>query len=69
MGEFLVLAKFQGKGIASIVVKEIFKEHPRKWSIAVMPENIKALKFWRKIISEASHGVLLNEWKRKYCCR
>ena len=32
MGEFFVLAKFQGKGLASIVVKEIFKEHPGKWS-------------------------------------
>lgn len=56
MGEFFVLAKFQGKGIASIVAREIFKEHPGKWSIAVMPENIKAVKFWRKIISEASYG-------------
>ncbi len=56
MGEFFVLAKFQGKGIASIVAREMFKEHPGKWSIAVMPENIKAVKFWRKIISEVSHG-------------
>ncbi|WP_207760981.1 GNAT family N-acetyltransferase [Holospora curviuscula] len=56
MGEFFVLAKFQEKGIASIVAREIFKEHPGKWSIAVMPENIKAIKFWRKIISEASYG-------------
>ena len=56
MGEFFVLAKFQGKGIAITVAREIFKAHPGKWSIAVMPENIKAEKFWRKIISEASHG-------------
>ena len=56
MGEFFVLSKFQGKGIASIVAREILKEHKGKWSIAVMPENIKAIKFWRKIISEASHG-------------
>ena len=56
MGEFFVLAKFQGKGIASTVAREVLKEHPGKWSIAVMPENIKAVKFWRKIISEASQG-------------
>ncbi len=56
MGEFFVLAKFQGKGIASAVVKQIFKEHPGKWSIAVMPENIKAVKFWRKITSDFSKG-------------
>jgi predicted acetyltransferase/RimJ/RimL family protein N-acetyltransferase len=69
MGEFFVLAKFQGKGVASTVARKIFKEYPGKWSIAVMPENIKALKCWRKIISEASHGVVLNEWKYRYCCR
>ena len=56
MGEFFILAKFQGKGIANIVIQEIFKQHPGKWSIAVMPENIKALKFWRRVISEATHG-------------
>lgn len=56
MGEFFVLAKFQGQGIARMVAREIFKEHPGKWSIAVMPENIKAVKFWRKIIVEVSGG-------------
>lgn len=56
MGEFFVLAKFQGKGVASTVARQIFNEHPGKWSIAVMPENIKAVNFWRKIIPEASHG-------------
>jgi len=56
MGEFFVLAKFQGKGVANTVAREILKEHPGKCSIAVMPENIKAVKFWRKIISEASQG-------------
>ena len=56
MGEFFVLAKFQGKGIANIVAREILQKHPGKWSIAVMPENIKAVKFWRKIISDVSNG-------------
>lgn len=50
MGEFFILAKFQGKGVAHQVASEIFKTHPGKWSVAVMPENIKAVKFWRKAI-------------------
>ena len=40
MGEFFVLAKFQGQGVGSQVAKQIVKEHPGKWSVAVMPENI-----------------------------
>ena len=50
IGEFFILAKFQGKGVALKVIELIFKMYPGKWSVAVMPENIKALKFWRKAI-------------------
>jgi predicted acetyltransferase len=56
MGEFFILAKFQGKGIANTVAREILQKHLGKWSIAVMPENIKAVKFWRKVISDVSKG-------------
>lgn len=50
MGEFFILAKFQGKKVATNVAEQIFKDHPGKWSVAVMPENIKAVKFWKKAI-------------------
>lgn len=63
MGEFFVLAKFQGKGIANTVAREILQKHPGKWSIAVMPENIKAVKFWRKIISAVSKGGYTETFK------
>jgi predicted acetyltransferase len=56
MGEFFILAKFQGKGIANQIAQQIFQDHRGKWSVAVMPENIKALKFWRKVISDFSGG-------------
>lgn len=56
IGEFFVLAKFQGKGIAEEAAKEIFRQFPGKWSVAVMPENIKAVNFWRKIITDISGG-------------
>ncbi|MDF2964946.1 MAG: hypothetical protein K0Q51_334 [Rickettsiaceae bacterium] len=63
MGEFFILAKFQGKGIASQVAQEIFKAHPGNWSVAVMPENIKAVRFWRKIIGEVSKGSYTEVFK------
>lgn len=56
VGEFFVLAKFQGKGVAGQSAKEIFRQFPGKWSVAVMPENIKAVNFWRKIIADISDG-------------
>jgi predicted acetyltransferase len=63
MGEFFILAKFQGKGISYKVAEEIFKKYPGKWSVAVMPENIKALKFWRKIISNVSRKAYTEVFK------
>ncbi|MBA2649579.1 MAG: GNAT family N-acetyltransferase [Legionella sp.] len=63
MGEFFVLAKFQGKGIAFKVAQQIFNEHPGKWSVAVMPENLKAVKFWRKIITAVSQGKYTEVFK------
>lgn len=56
MGEFFILAKFQGKKIAQYVAKQIFKTHPGKWSVAVMPENIRAVKFWRQVVVETYVG-------------
>ena len=56
MGEFFVLAKFQGAGVAQEVAMEIFRTHNGSWSVAVMPENIKAAKFWHKIINKITGG-------------
>jgi len=56
IGEFFIIAKFQGTGVASFVAKEIFRMFSGNWSVAIMPKNIKALKFWRKIIEDVSNG-------------
>lgn len=56
MGEFFILAKFQGKGIAQHVAYQLWNMHPGVWEVSVIPENIKALNFWRKAISTFSHG-------------
>ncbi|MDP3269638.1 GNAT family N-acetyltransferase [Legionella rowbothamii] len=51
MGEFFILAKYQGKGIGQGVVHELWKTHLGIWEISVIPENKPALEFWRKAIS------------------
>lgn len=56
MGEFFILAKFQSKGIAQYVAHQLWNMHPGVWEVSVIPENIKALNFWRKAISKFSHG-------------
>jgi predicted acetyltransferase len=56
IGEFFILAKFQSHGVGNHIAKEIFNKFPGKWSVAVMPENKSAVKFWRKIIHGVSNG-------------
>ncbi len=61
MGEFFILAKFQGKGIAQYVAHQLWKKHPGFWEVSVIPENEKALNFWRKAVSSVSHGDYLEK--------
>lgn len=56
VGEFFVLARFQGRGIADYVAKWIFLQHPGSWEVSVIPENIPALKFWERIIWHVTAG-------------
>lgn len=63
IGEFFILAKFQGKGIGQKVAKDIFSKHPGKWEVLVMPENKPALPFWRKVISSITDGNYVEELK------
>jgi len=50
--EFFIAGKYQSIGIGQQVAKEVFSLYPGKWSLTVMPENLGALKFWRKTIKE-----------------
>lgn len=52
MGEFFIVAKFQGKGIGKQVVFELFNKFPGQWEVMQMPPNLPAIKFWVKVIAE-----------------
>jgi len=63
MGEFFILAKFQGKKIGEQVATQIWKIHPGLWEVSVIPENGPALAFWRKTISKYTNGAYSEEMK------
>jgi predicted acetyltransferase/RimJ/RimL family protein N-acetyltransferase len=63
MGEFFIIAKFQGQGIANQVAKEIWNMHPGKWEVSVIPNNKSALNFWEKAISEFTFGIFNKQIK------
>jgi len=59
MGEFFIVAKFQRSGIGRIVAKEMFNRFSGEWSVGAIPQNTRALNFWRKVISEYTNGNFL----------
>jgi predicted acetyltransferase len=63
MGEFFIIAKYQNKGIGKEVAGLIWKMHPGRWEVSVIPENKKSLNFWRKIIIEYTNSKYKEEVK------
>ncbi|HUX79527.1 MAG TPA: GNAT family N-acetyltransferase [Alphaproteobacteria bacterium] len=63
IGEFFIIGKYQGKGIAEQVAVQIFKKFPGVWEATVIQENERALGFWRKVISHYTNGHFLEEIK------
>lgn len=64
IGEFFVIAKFQGKGIAKQVAYQIWEQFNGKWEVSVIPENENALAFWRKAITDFTDGHYVEEIKK-----
>jgi predicted acetyltransferase len=56
MSQFFILAKFQHTGLAYGVANEVFHTFQGTWSVGVIPENKRALNFWRKCIGEYTSG-------------
>lgn len=50
MGEFFILARFQKSGIGLNIAHQIWNRYPGLWEVAIIPENIPALTFWKKTI-------------------
>lgn len=56
MGQFYIVAKYQRSGIGKQAAKLLFDQFPGEWSVGVIPENTRALHFWRQVIEEYTHG-------------
>ena len=51
IGEFFVLAKFQGCGIGREIAFQVFDRFEGIWEVAQMPNNLPAVKFWKKVVA------------------
>lgn len=56
IGEFFIIAKFQGKGVGRYVAKQVFDQFSGVWETSQIPENKAAIDFWDKVVTQYSHG-------------
>ncbi len=59
MGEFFVLAKFQGQGIGTQILPLVFKDLPGIWEIGIMPENKPGFQFWSGLLKKLSQQKII----------
>lgn len=63
MGQFFIVAKFQGKGVGKQAAHLAWQQFPGLWEVTVIPENTPALAFWRKTINDFTNGHYSEEIK------
>ena len=52
IAEFFVMRKYRRRGIGKRVAFEVFNRYPGSWEVGQIPQNVPALKFWRRVIGE-----------------
>lgn len=63
VGEFFILAKYQGKGVGKQVAHELWNRFPGVWEVSVIPENKAGLVFWRHAIMSYTLGNHIEQMK------
>jgi predicted acetyltransferase len=68
--DFFVLHAYRGSSVASQAAIDGFNQHKGMWEVVTYPTHLRAIAFWRKIISEYTSMQFLEEeidhpWGRK----
>lgn len=59
--ELFVLPKYRGTNIAKDAVMQIFKLHSGRYEVGMFKSNLKAVKFWTKLISALEISVSVED--------
>lgn len=56
MAQFFVHRKFKGQGVGAGAARQCFQRFRGVWNVMVMPQNVGAHAFWKRIISDFTSG-------------
>lgn len=57
MEQFFVAAPHQRRGTGTRLFREVLGRFPGSWRIEIIPENARALAFWRRVAADAAAAV------------
>lgn len=63
LSEFFIAGNFQNKGVGKTVAIKLFNLLKGKWGLGVLPQNKKALVFWRKTLAFYTKGQFSEVFK------
>ncbi|RZT21671.1 GNAT family N-acetyltransferase [Fictibacillus sp. BK138] len=56
IAEFFIMKKFRLSGLGKHAAHQVFEKHKGNWEVFQIESNKPAQAFWRKVISEYTHG-------------
>jgi predicted acetyltransferase/DNA-binding MarR family transcriptional regulator len=50
LDEFCVLRAYRGRGVGAALAGQVLRAHPGRWSVAHLPQNLSAIRFWDRVL-------------------
>lgn len=57
LDEFCVLRVYRGQGLGAALAGEVLRAHPGRWSVAHLPQNLGAIRFWDRVLPRHARHV------------
>jgi predicted acetyltransferase len=61
MGQFFVLRKFKRKKVGESAFRLTAQKHPGQWLVRVLPDNLAAQGFWKKVVHQVADGAVVSK--------
>jgi predicted acetyltransferase len=67
--QFFVLKKYRRCGVGATLARRVFDALPGRWEVGLMPDNLAAQAFWRRVIADytkvtfTEHAITSGRWQ------
>ena len=58
IAEFYVLSRYRRLRLGQTAASEILRRHGPDWEIAILSDNVAAIAFWGKLVTDVAQGTI-----------